>query len=372
MIRYRLLLVPALLLAGCGPNRDPIRIGWAGGPLNDSTVSPSLHSAELALEQINQTGGVNGHPLELVVMEDAGEPDSAVRVASRLADSGVVAVIGHIFSSTTLAAAPVYNDPDHPLVAISPSATAPALSAAGPYIFRVCPSDEQYGVALARFARQRLGLSRGAVLYVNNEYGRGIRRTFTQDFVRQGGTLASVDPFLEASPDASLYLERIRQDPTIQFLVVAANITEAAQVIGQVRARGIELPILGGDGLDGIEETGPDAEGVYVSTVYLPTLNTDANRDFLRAYRDRFPLGNSVDYSAAASYDIVYLLKDALSRAGGDRRALREALADIGHGTPAFEGVTGRIAFDAQGDVPSLDIQIGKVEHGVLRPVEGT
>lgn len=357
--------------AGCGGKSEPIRIGWGGGPLNDSTVAPSLHTAQMAIDEINAAGGIRGRPLQLIVLEDAGETDSAVRVATQLVDSGVVAVIGHIYSSTTLAAAPVYNDLQNPVLQISPSATSPTITQAGDYTFRICPSDLQYGEALARFTSSSLHLQRGAVLYVNDDYGRGIRRTFSEEFARLGGEVGELDPFLESKPDVGGYLDRILKDGGFEFIVVAANITEGASVLRQIRGRGIRLPVLGGDGFDGIEDEGAVAEGVYATTVYMPTLNTDANRKFLTAYRTRYPLGNPVDYSAAASYDIVYLLRDALLRSGDDRRALRDAVAAIGVTEPAFKGVTGNIAFDENGDVPRLDIQIGVVRNGTLRPVEG-
>ncbi len=369
MIGRACLLLVVATLYGCGDAAEPILIGWGGGPLADSTVAPSLHTAELAVEEINRQGGIRGQPLRLVVLEDGGDADSAVRVASMLVDSGVVAVIGHIYSSTTLASAPVYNDPREPVLQISQSATSPSITLAGDYTFRVCPSDLQYGGALARFARTSLGLGRGVVLYVNNDYGRGIRRTFSEEFRRLGGTVTDVDPFLEEAPQVGPYLDRAVRSGA-EFIVVAANIDEGAVVVRQIRDRAIRLPIMGGDGFDGMEDMGAFTEGIYASTVYLPTMNTEANRKFLEAYRARHPLGNPVDYSAAATYDIVYLLRDALLRAGPDRRALRDAVADIGRGTPAFQGVTGAIGFDENGDVPQLDIQIGVVRNGMLRPAE--
>jgi branched-chain amino acid transport system substrate-binding protein len=197
------LLTLGLAIAGCGGDTRPILIGWGGGPLNDSTVAPSLHTAELAIAEINAAGGIHGRPLRLVILEDGGEPDSAVRVATRLVDSGVVAVIGHIYSSTTLAAAPVYNNPHNPVLQISPSATSPLITQAGPYTFRVCPSDLQYGGALAHFVQHNLRLTRGAVLYVNNDYGRGVRRTFEREFSLLSGEVTEVDPFLRGRARSS-------------------------------------------------------------------------------------------------------------------------------------------------------------------------
>jgi branched-chain amino acid transport system substrate-binding protein len=362
------LLTLGLAIAGCGDDTRPILIGWGGGPLNDSTVAPSLHTAELAIAEINAAGGIHGRPLRLVILEDGGEPDSAVRVATRLVDSGVVAVIGHIYSSTTLAAAPVYNNPHNPVLQISPSATSPLITQAGPYTFRVCPSDLQYGGALAHFVQQSLKLTRGAVLYVNNDYGRGVRRTFEREFSLLSGEVTEVDPFLEANPEVGAYLERVTQGQGAEFLILAANIDEGTKVLQAIRDRGYKGPVLGGDGLDGIEDAGTIGEGVYVATVYLPSQNTERNRKFLSAYREKFPLGNPVDYSAAATYDIVYLLRDAMLRGGTGRKDLRDAVAAVGQSEPAFDGLTGSIAFDENGDVPRLNIQVGVIRNGTLRP----
>ena len=172
------------------------------------------------------------------------------------------------------------------------------------------------------------------------------------------------------SPEVGPYVDRMMKDRDFEFLVLAANIEEGTQVLRQIRARKVTVPILGGDGLDGIEDAGSFSDGVYVSTAYLPTLNTEANRKLLEAYRQKFPLGNPLDYSAAATYDIVYLLKGALARAGTDHRALRDAVAAIGRTQPPFTGVTGSIAFDENGDVPNLDILMGVVRNGTIRPVE--
>ena len=101
-----------LSLAACGDTGAPIRIGLAG-PFSDPVGAPMKRAAELAVEEINAAGGVRGRPLELVTRDDFGDPDSAVAVASALEAAKVVAVIGHVYSGTTLAAAPVYNGAEH-------------------------------------------------------------------------------------------------------------------------------------------------------------------------------------------------------------------------------------------------------------------
>jgi branched-chain amino acid transport system substrate-binding protein len=354
------------LLFGCAPDDgEPIRIGLAGS-FSDPIGLPMKLAAELAAEEINATGGISGRRLALVPRDDYADPDSAVFVANDLYQSNVVAIVGHLFSGTTLAAAPVYNGGADPVAAISPSSSSPELSSAGDHTFRICPSDLAHGAALAHWARERLGLERGAVLYLNDQYGRGIRQTFVAEFVRLGGRLQSIDPYLGSKPDVGPYLDRLARDQWIEFLVVAGNRGEAEEVIRQARRRGLTVPVLGGDGLEGIEAAGALAEGVYLTSSYFATLPTAANQKFVEAYRRKFPDAGLPNQPAAATYDAVYLLRDVIARAGTDRQAVRRALAEVGAEAPPFEGVTGVVAFDAAGDVPDQNVYVGMVRGGAI------
>ncbi|HEV8177100.1 MAG TPA: ABC transporter substrate-binding protein, partial [Gemmatimonadales bacterium] len=133
------LLAAALLFSACRVSSGPVRIGLAGA-LSDPVGVPMKHAAELAVEEINSAGGIGGRQVELIPRDDYADPDSAVFVATDLYEAGVSAVIGHLFSGTTLAAAPVYNGGPNPVAAISPSSSSPEVSTAGDYTFRVCPS----------------------------------------------------------------------------------------------------------------------------------------------------------------------------------------------------------------------------------------
>ncbi|HWB42650.1 MAG TPA: ABC transporter substrate-binding protein, partial [Gemmatimonadales bacterium] len=265
-----------------------------------------------------------------------------------------------------LAAAPVYNGGDNPVAAISPSSSSPEVSSAGDHTFRVCPSDLAHGAALAQWVRRQLGYQRGAVLYLNDQYGRGIRQTFVSQFLRLGGQLQSVDPYLGDTPDVGPYLDRMARRKDIEFLVVAGNRGEAEEVLRQARRRGLNVPVLGGDGLEGIESAGDLAEGVYLTSSYFPTLPTRANRKFVEAYRRKFPRAGMPNQPAAATYDAIHLLREVIARAGTDRQAVRRALAAVGSETPAYTGVTGVVAFDAAGDVPDQNVYIGRVRGGAV------
>jgi branched-chain amino acid transport system substrate-binding protein len=361
----------AALSACAAADSGPIRIGVAGS-FSDPIGLPMKLAAELAAEEINATGGINGRRLELVSRDDYADPDSAVFVAGDLYQTDVAAIVGHLFSSTTLAAAPVYNGGDDPIAAISPSSSSPEVTTAGDHTFRVCPSDLAHGAALARWVRERLGLERGAVLYLNDQYGRGIRQTFVQQYTSLGGQLRSIDPYIGDKPDVGPYLDRMARDKSIQFLVVAGNRGEAEEILRQARRRGLMVPVLGGDGLEGIEGAGALAEGVYLTSSYFPTLATRANRKFIEAYRRKFPDAGMPNQPAAATYDAVYLLRDVIAAAGTDRQAVRRALAAVGSETPAFEGVTGVVAFDAAGDVPDQNVYIGMVRGGAVEVANRT
>jgi branched-chain amino acid transport system substrate-binding protein len=359
-----------LLVLGCGVSPEPIPIGLAGS-LSDPVGIPMKLAAELAVEEINREGGVDGRLLELVQRDDYGDPDSAVFVATDLYEAGVSAVIGHIFSGMTLAAAPVYNGGPDPVAAISPSSSSPDISTAGDYTFRICPSDLAHGIALAKWVHDTLKLRRGAVLYLNDQYGRGVRQTFVRDFVRRGGVLQSIDPYLGDIPQIGPFLDRLVKLGGTDFLVVAGNRGEAEEILRQARRRGLTMPILGGDGLEGIEGAGALAEGVHLSSAYLPTLATAANKTFLRAYRKKYPAAGLPNQPAAATYDAVYLLRDVIARAGPKRSAVRRELARVGGASPAFRGVTGTVAFDAKGDVPNQSVYIGVVHGGAVRLAGG-
>ncbi len=325
-----------------------------------------IRGAELAEREINAAGGVRGRQIELVRRDDYADPDSAIQVAAALYASDVVAVIGSAYSGATLAAAPVYNGGRRPVVQLSPSASVPVLSSAGEYTFRICATDVEYGTALARYAYTELKLGRIAILYVNDEYGRGVRRTFTQEFRRLGGEITEPDPFLAESPDVGAYLARIKREGRTQAVLLAANQAEGIPVLRAVRMANLGIPLLAADGFVGLESRDTLAEGIYISSAYLASKSTPLNDAFVVAYRSAYPGAGLPDQGAAATYDAVRLLAKVIGDAGTSRASVREALARVGAPDPVFEGVVGRIAFDSNGDVPSLGVRIGVVRSGRL------
>jgi branched-chain amino acid transport system substrate-binding protein len=369
--RAGMVILAAIGVGSCHrSSADVVRIGIIGS-FSDPVGLPMKQAAELAAEEINAGGGINGRPLELVIRDDYADPDSAVFIAGDLYDSDVAAVVGHLYSGETLAAAPIYNGGNTPVAAISPSSSSPELTTAGNYTFRVCPSDLAQGPALAHWVRDRLHLTHGALLYLNDDYGRGIRRTFVEEYLKLGGALQSIDPYLGDRPDVGPYLDRLARSEPPEFLVVAGDRGQAEEILRQARKRGLNMPVLGGDGLEGIEKAGALAEGVFLSSPYFPTIPTAANRRFVEAFRKKYPEAGAPNQPAAGTYDAVYLLREVIARTGTNREAVRRALAVVGTATPPFEGVSGAFGFNTAGDVSRQNVYIGLVHRGAVE-VQGS
>ena len=320
-------------------------------------------AAELAVKEINARGGVRGRQLALRVMDDSARPDVAIRIARELVnDPAVVAVIGHLTSSTSLAAGHVYGGARRPVVMISPSASSPDLSGVNPFVFRVCPSDLSHGAQLARFARQTLGARRVGVIYIDDDYGRGLRLSFAAEFRRLGGEIVEEDPALSTTPSLEPYLSRLRT-MGVDAVMLATERGGAELALRDMARTGQRWATIGGDALSGIEAAGPLAEGVRVSTAYLVDRPGERNERFVEAYARAYP-GERPDHRGAGAYDIVHLLATVFAAVGTDRGEVRERLAHVGAGHPAYEGVTGTIAFDDRGDVPAKSVVIGTVRGG--------
>jgi branched-chain amino acid transport system substrate-binding protein len=250
------------------------------------------------------------------------------------------------------------------VAAISPSASNPDLTGIGRYTFRVCATDLVHGTTLARYAARDLGARYAAVIYQNDDYGRGILGTFADEFQRLGGRIVAQNPVLLSTQDIGPYLERIKRDGRAQVLMVATERVPAVLVLRSARAAGINLPLIGGDALTGIETEGAIAEGVRLTSNYLPDKPGERNAAFLRAYAAASG-GERPDHRGAGAYDAVYLIADAIRAAGGSNRArVQQALAQLGHQRPAYDGVTGRITFDERGDVPDKPVLVGAVSGG--------
>ena len=361
----------SLLAAGligtlaCNGN-EPIDIGVAG-PLAHEHGQSMRRAAELAVREINRVGGVRGRELRLVFADDSGTANAATRIAQEFSrNREMMAVVGHLTSEAMLAAAPIYNAAKRPLVAVSPTAASPDITHAGPFVFRVCPSELAHGQALAEWARTELKANRAAVLYLNDHYGRSAKNTFVASFEDQGGVVTAAEPFLPELGTLEPLVSHIQSRGGADALYIAGVHPATGRIALIADSLGLTTRILGSDAITGFPETETDvAEGVVISTAYLPEKSSPANRAFVDAYAAAYG-GRVPDHRAAGTYDIVHLLARAIEEIGPDRDALQQYLAGVGIDRPPYEGVTGTIAFDENGDVQGRQVALGRTFEGRL------
>ncbi len=352
-----------LATSGCGGGSgDTIVIGVAG-PFSQPRGVSMRAGAELARDEINKAGGVDGKQIELVFRDDSANNDAAVRIATEFqADKRVVAVIGHLTSDPTINAAPIYSDPAHLMALISPSASSPAITTeGGRAVFRVCPTDLNHGQALAHYARNTLHARTAAILYENATYGRGVSSNFETDFRELGGTVISEDPYNKAIASFEPYLRLLQQRGGADVILIAGQRDLAERILATRDSLKITTPILAGDGVIGIE-TNPRSEGMYISSAWLADRPDAKSQAFVKAYRDA-NAGANPDHRGAGAYDIVYILARAIGEVGADRKAIVEYLDGLGTASAPYDGVTGRIVFDAEGDAKDKPVAIGVVRN---------
>lgn len=358
MIRkvWTLVTVLGLLLAAfaCGPqpgsptrDRSTITIGYYGdlsGPTFNFGQS-ARNGALMAAEEINLAGGINGRRIDIVIEDDQGSPETAAAKAGKLIDTDkVIAIIAGGKSDNSRAAAPKAQVSKVPL--ISPSATDPAVTKIGDYIFRACFIDVFQGEVMAKFAANTLKAKKAAILFdFNSGYSRGLTDFFELGFTRLGGQVVTKQLYTQSDRDYRGQLNSIRlTNPDVIY--IPGYYGDIALIAKQARQLGITQPLLGGDGWDAPElwGLGGDAlNGSYISNHYSIEDPSPAIQKFVKEYKSRY--GNlAPDAHAALGYDAMRVLADAIQRAGTtDGPKLREALAQ----TKNFSGVTGVISIDA-------------------------
>jgi branched-chain amino acid transport system substrate-binding protein len=349
-----------VLLAACEGQRSTYTIG-AAGPWKESYGVMTRRGIDLAIEEINHAGGIHGSPLRLVAMDDSADGTRATAIAQDFVrDPGVLAVVGHVNSGAMLAAARVY---DGELAAVATSASSPDLTGVSPWVFRIISSDSLNGAALGRFASQIGGtapeMKRAAVLYENDSYGRGLADAFRRNF---RGTVISFDPINEALTEAEPFISYYKQRrPGIVF--VASRDQAALAILREAKRQQFEAVFIGGDGWQSIASDSTISDGVYVGTSFNVEDSSPAVQRFARAFKKRYDA--TPDAFAALAYDATMLVARAISRRGGDRRAIRDFIASLDSDHP-FEGVTGPVYFGDGGDPLGMGFSVARVSHGTL------
>lgn len=368
------LAAASLVLVGCPPKEQGVT-GTAGGggeilvgeygsmTGNQATFGTDTHNGiMLAVDEINGAGGVDGKKIKIISEDDQSKAEEAANAVTKLiSQNGVVAVLGEVASSNSLAAAPICQNSKIPM--ITPSSTNPSVTQKGDYIFRMCFIDTDQGPAMARYLIGE-GKKKVAILTdVRSDYSRGLGDAFEQKFVSMGGQIVGKASYAQGDSDFRSQLTAVKATNP-EIIYVPGYYNDVGQIAQQARDLGMTQPLAGGDGWESpklVEIGGKALEGCFYSNHYDPHDPSPLVRAFVQKYKDRF--GQTPGALAALGYDAAKMLADAMKRAGRtDGPALRDAIAQ----TKGFPGVTGTITLGPDRNPIGKKLVIVEVKNGEI------
>ena len=345
------------------PGTGPLVIGMIGALTGPEAHfgSESRNGAQLAVEETNAAGGVQGRQLLLRSYDSQSRPEEAANAMTRLVNQDrALFVVGENQSSLSLAMAPEAAKGEVPMIA--PSSTNPRVtSEGGPYVFRVCFTDTFQGQLLARYARETLKAERVAILIdQKSDYAVGLAKVFAARFGALGGKIVAEEAYAKGDTDFRAQLTRAKASKP-EVLFIPGYYSDVGPMARQARELGMRATLLGGDGWDSGERLGKlggsAVEGALYSTHFAPDNPGSRVQDFIARYQARF--GHVPDALGALGYDAARVGIDALRRSGGvGGPALREQIAR----TREFDGITGRITLGPDRDAvkPAIIVKLVK------------
>ncbi len=369
-----LCFVALAALAACSADqphsasREPVRIGYIGPITGDAASfgADTLNGARLAVAEINETGGIHGLPVSLIAEDGRCRGADAAQAARKLVNvDRVSGIIGGHCSSETLAAAPIVEEAGVPM--ISPLSSSPDITNAGDFVFRVYPSDEKKGKAFANYFAQ-MQFTRIAIISEKTDFCLGVRSTTHEAFER--GTDYVFDELVE--PGTKDYAGVIQRLQEVEFDVLIANNqspTTIAALLTEMRAMGIEQPVVGTDAADSLTlaQLAPEAsEGLRVLSV--PSLNPDTpiEKAFMDSFTEAYRTPEAGFFFAALSYEAGHILLETIRTVGTEGPAIRDAFyASSGH-----TDIIGTVSFDPYGDVRGIPFALKEFQGGDLVEVE--
>jgi branched-chain amino acid transport system substrate-binding protein len=388
------LAVVGTLLFSCAKKEDVVILGEFGS-LTGGTATfgkSTQRGIEMALEEVNKAGGIQGKPVRIVVEDDQSKPEEAATAVKKLVNQDkVLVVLGEVASSRSLAGAPICQEAKVPM--ITPASTNPKVTQVGDFIFRVCFIDPFQGEVMAKFARNTLKTSKAAILKdIKNDYSVGLAQFFTETFKNLGGTVIAEESYSEGDIEFRAQLTSLKaKKPDVIF--IPGYYTEVGLIARQARDLGITIPLIGGDGWDSprlIEIGGKALENTYYSNHYTQDDPRPEVQKFLSDFKAKY---NEIpDAMAPLGYDAARIAFDAIKRSGildeknikdsyrqnpqakslmdaintpGNRERIRDALVQ----TKDFPGVTGLITIDENRNAKKTAVVL-KIEDGKLKYVE--
>jgi branched-chain amino acid transport system substrate-binding protein len=368
----------ALLLSGCNnkkidqssanPGKDPsvpaAAAEWkVGAYLSLSGAETQFgietkEGIELAVDEVNAKGGAKGRPIKVLFEDDKSTPQETNNKVLQLVNRDkVVALLGEVGSARSKIGGLIANKYKVPM--ITPSATSPEITQIGPFVFRVCFTDDEQGQLGAEFIVNQLGKKRVSMLYASDDlYSSGLAQQFRDAVKKRGGEVVLEKSFLKTETNFTTYINELR-DAKPDIIYAPIYYSSMVPIARQAKAAGVPGSMfVGGDGWDAdtlLTDAGAELEGAYFTNHYAPDVPWPNAQAFLKAYKERFK--RDPTSLSAMGYDAAKLLFDAIGRAKGDTpEAVRDAVAE----TKGFQGATGVISIDPErnADKPIVIVQI--------------
>ena len=329
----------AMVLAACGvaapaptggASGEPILIG-VSGPLTGPNAQYGAQwkkGFDLALDEINGQGGVNGRKLAYVFEDSQSDPKQSVAVAQKfVSDPRIVIELGDFSSPASMAASPIYERAG--LVQFGFTNSHPDFTKGGQYMWSNSISQSDNAPILADYAVKDLGLKKLAVLHLNTDWGRTTKDLFVKAAAERGAQVVAVEGYLPEEKDFRSTLVRVR-DANPDGLVLISYYADGALICQQVRATGLTQPIVASGSVYSpkfLELGGEAVNGVFTNTNFFPGENRPEVQTFVQKFRAKY--NEDPDSFAAGAYDTMVLVAHVIRQAGPDRKAIRDTLATI-------------------------------------------
>lgn len=374
------LIMVMMTLAACGGGSDDssdqaadsgdvIKIG-ATGPYTGETAMYGVackEGMELAEKEINENGGVNGKKIKIVFYDTKGDTTETVNAYNRLRDQDeVVGFIGSVLTGESNAIKDLIKQDNMPTIA--PTATGNDVTEGVPNFFRVCYYDNYQGGAAANYASKEapdgLGAKSAAMLVSKgNTYSEGLAGAFKETFEKNGGEVVIEESYAKADKDFSAQLTKIKEaNPDVIY--IPDYYSTVGVILQKAKDMGMDIPCLGGDGWDSIQEEYADVAQGYVFTNHYAADSPNENvKKFTENYNEAY--GKAPASFSALGYDAVYAMANAIIEAGStDAQAIVSAIQ-----TMKVTGITGEFTFDEEGNPKGKEVTIIQVDNGELKYV---
>ena len=320
---------------------------------------------DVAVEEINKAGGIDGKKVEIVYEDDQCDKTKATTAVQKLINiDNIKVIIGPLCSGSVLAAAPVAENAKVIMLGFGSTA---AISSAGDYIFRHTYSDAYQGVFLANQIKDVLDINKIGIVYVNNDYGKGLFDGFNDEFTKLGGYISNVESYNLDVTDFRTIIAKIKNSQPEAVLLISYG-GKGGLIVKQAKELGVNLQIFASDNFgseDVIKSGGDSVENVIFSSS-IPLNEEDLMvQDFKNKYFALNGNNPSILFVAASGYDAAKIIFDTVGSVGYNSDAIKNYF----YGLKDYNGISGKISFDENGDA-TKDFMFQTIKNGQFVPYE--